>query len=145
MSHHGTCCANEWATAPETMELLQSLLAQPLSEVLGIGDALPLGGLCDAHILELFALAEDVQSHFDVDYADKAYILHVYKAYIVSVDRLSSVGGVSPAFLPPSRWEWVGAQAGGVKSGRECLLCSRQAWFRPVERGHLEKWSRQPG
>ena len=145
MSHHGICCPNEWATTPETMELLQSLLAQPLSEVLGIGDALPLGGLCDAHILELFALAEDVQSHFDVDYADKAYILHVYKAYIVSVDRLSSVGGVSPAFLPPSRWEWVGAQAGGVKSGRECLLCSRQASFRPVERCDLEKWSRQPG
>eukprot|EP00964_Phaeocystis_antarctica_P020960 scaffold11596_cov36-Phaeocystis_antarctica.AAC.2 len=70
MSHHGTCCANEWATAPETMELLQSLLAQPLSEVLGIGDALLPGGLRDAHIIELFALAEDAQSHFDVNYAN---------------------------------------------------------------------------
>ena len=37
------------------MELLQSLLAQPLSEVLGIGDALLPGGLRDAHIIELFA------------------------------------------------------------------------------------------
>ena len=53
MSHHGTCCPKAWATAPETMELLQSLLAQPLSEVLGIGGSLPLGGLCDAHIIEL--------------------------------------------------------------------------------------------
>ena len=93
MSHHGICCPNEWATTPETMELLQSLLAQPLSEVLGISDALPLGGLCDAHILELFALAEDVQSHFDVDYADKAYILHVMHHLL---------GGKKAGLTPPT-------------------------------------------
>ena len=36
-------------------------------------------------------------------------------------------------------------QAGGVKSGTKCLLCSRQAGYRPVDRADLEKWSRQLG
>ena len=76
------------------MELLQSLLAQTLSEVLGIGGSLPLGGLCDAHILELFALAEDAQSHFDVDYANTSYILHVWMHHLL--------GGKKAGLTPPT-------------------------------------------
>ena len=107
MSHHGICCPNGWATAPETIELLQSLLSQPLSEVLGISDALPLGGLCDAHIIELFALAEDVQSHFDVDYANSSYIMHVWMHHLL--------GGKKAGLTPPTEdkrsteSKWVGS------------------------------------
>ena len=53
MSHRGKGTPSEWARAPKTTELLQRLLSQPLSELLDVGDSLPLGGLCDAHIIEL--------------------------------------------------------------------------------------------
>mmetsp|Transcript_46591 Transcript_46591/g.77018 ORF Transcript_46591/g.77018 Transcript_46591/m.77018 type:complete len:96 (-) Transcript_46591:208-495(-) len=58
--------AGECAFSHETLGLLQRLLHEPFVENLGVGHALPVGGLRDTHIFQLVQLAGEVQQHFQV-------------------------------------------------------------------------------
>ena len=55
---------------------------------------MPRGGLCDARIIELVAMAEDAQSHFHVDYTNASYIMHVWMHHLL--------GGEKAGLTPPS-------------------------------------------
>ena len=85
--HRNRAAAWAWAHEPDTLELLQLLLDDPLTELLGIGARLPRDGLQDDHLVELYGLACSLSTNFDCNHNDSMYALYVWLHHMLGGRR----------------------------------------------------------
>ena len=75
--------AAEWAKNDDLRMLLQRLLDRPHDDVLGVANVHPFGGLLDRHVVQLDALASDLEAHFEVDHDSYVYAMHTWLYHLL--------------------------------------------------------------
>ena len=82
-SNHVEDVAAEWAGRDDVRVLLQKLLDRPYDEVPGVASVHPFGGLLDRHLVQLDALASNLETHFKVTHSSHQFTMHVWLYHLL--------------------------------------------------------------